>query len=386
MRRESRVPNANASTPRPRRPPRGGRGGAHARSCPSSRTRRRAARASAAPPSARAAAARPDRRRCAASARIDPAHVEARPRAGRVASVASAGAVASARFARSGRAPGAARLRSARRSPCRAAAPGARRRPRPARRPARPPPRYPPRLRPTSTTPSGGLNGLVTCGRKNGRAQEPRLERTVEDRQLVVAGDHRLAKGEVDVVAGPRSTASRPRSASEPGPGRSRARPRAARGRTSRPADDRSRRARPTPRTARASSTSLASAASRTALDVLVVLQHRAERLLDDLGVELLPAERGRAPSPSRSSPPRPEASPDRGRAGRARSPPPATARRSGIPGRAADDLDLALDRGVPDPVEQARRLSASCSSRVRFEVSITLGRRRAGSSRARGS
>ena len=95
-----------------------------------------------------------------------------------------------------------------------------------------------------------------------------------------------------------------------------------------------------------------------------------------------------RAPSPSRSSPRRPgglaRSRPRRPRTKAAAS----TARRSGIPGTRS--RTIAISRSIDGwPIQwySARRLSASCSSRVRFEVRITAGRRaRADRARARGS
>ena len=114
-------------------------------------------------------------------------------------------------------------------------------------------------------------------------------------------------------------------------------------------------------------------------LDVLAVLEHRAERLLDDLGVDLLAAERARAPAPSRSSPRRRAASRDRGRAARGRTRPPPSASRSGIPGTRSSTISTSRSiDGCPIQWKSARRFSASCSSRVRFEVRITAGLRRA--------
>ena len=88
-------------------------------------------------------------------------------------------------------------------------------------------------------------------------------------------------------------------------------------------------------------------------LDVLAVLEHRPERLLDDLGIELLAPERVERHRPvDRLRDPRrlreveaAKLADERRRLGR---------ESLGNPGNAEPhDLDLALDRRVPDPVEQ---------------------------------
>src|SRR3954452_5983468 len=92
-------------------------------------------------------------------------------------------------------------------------------------------------------------------------------------------------------------------------------------------------------------------------LDVLAVLQHRTERLLDDVGIDLLPAERVGGHRPV-----------DRLRdTGRLCEIEPAQLayERCRLGGEALgdagdpdlDDLDLAVDRRMPDPVKQRAAL-----------------------------
>ena len=93
------------------------------------------------------------------------------------------------------------------------------------------------------------------------------------------------------------------------------------------------------------------------ALDVLAVLQHRAERLLDDVGVDLLPPERVERHRPvDRLGDARrlrqveaPQLADERRRLGRE------PLRDPGDPD--LDDLDLAVDRRVADPVEERAAL-----------------------------
>ena len=108
-----------------------------------------------------------------------------------------------------------------------------------------------------------------------------------------------------------------------------------------------------------------------------MVLQHGAERRLDVRRVELLLAERRRAPAPSRSSRRARAASAGRAAAARPRSGRPRRRAARGRRGRASSMISHSRSTdGWPIQWNRQRRLSASCSSRVRLDVRMTVGRR----------
>ena len=221
---------------------------------------------------------------------------------------------------------------------------------------------------------------LLADERRDRAAQEPRDERAIEELELVVARDERLAQREVDVVL-PREidgvepahrVGDAPRPDLDPDLAQH-----AAEGHDV--PDDRGALHPRLPVRGRARLFDEADERLVAhGLDVLAVLQHRAERLLDDLGVDLLAPERGERLRPV-----------DRlGDAGRLREVERAQAadERGGLlreplgdPGDAQRTISTSRSiDGCPIQWKSARRLSASCSSRVRFEVRITAGLRRA--------
>ena len=107
-----------------------------------------------------------------------------------------------------------------------------------------------------------------------------------------------------------------------------------------------------------------------------MVLEHRAERRLRR-SRRRAPARRARsAPAPSRSSRRAPAASAGRAARSSATNAAASAASRSGTPGTRSFTISISRSSdGWPIQWKRQRRLSASCSSRVRFEVRITYGR-----------